>query len=492
MKSKAVFLSAIFLVSLFGNIPQSQGQRLLLHIWKGGASPGRSRDIRIWLQNANIEIKSVQFDLLFDTRSLIVIGAERYERGEVFSSVDVDSLDSGLSVYLNGSDSVLLSGDGYIAKVSVRVREDIPRGSEHELVLTNILLEDMSGNEIVLADFSRMFIVPEYDFYFEFFPKTYWGGPGNTEVRASVRVTSYVEASSIDFDVLYDTEIFSVNHAKKSWDAGVFSRFDWNFIEGGISVAMRDAAPFFPEIRNGRITFIYFDIASEAPFGIYDLNLDNIVVRDTTGNEVLSIAEKGEFYINWPSMGVGEGRGFPGSSGNLVQVGLINDFNVNAVAFDLLFDKANLSVSDVQRTERTRNVGIFQGGSIENGLRVVMAPFGAIGTGIGPIADIFFDVKKEAPLGEYYLLLSNVDVHSDTYGSARHISLVNGTFHVVLEKGDVNGDGVVSFEDVITTVDIIIGYYEPTVYEFAAADCNDDDKINILDVVCIVNIVLEN
>ena len=56
----------------------------------------------------------------------------------------------------------------------------------------------------------------------------------------------------------------------------------------------------------------------------------------------------------------------------------------------------------------------------------------------------------------------------------------------------MNGDGIISVEDIITVINIIIGFYEPTSHEFSAADCNDDDVVNVLDVVCIVNIITGN
>ena len=42
--------------------------------------------------------------------------------------------------------------------------------------------------------------------------------------------------------------------------------------------------------------------------------------------------------------------------------------------------------------------------------------------------------------------------------------------------------------DIILTINIILGTHEPTPAELSVADCNDDDVVNVMDVVCIVNI----
>ena len=213
-------------------------------------------------------------------------------------------------------------------------------------------------------------------------------------------------------------------------------------------------------------------------------SLDNIGVRDSTTNA-------GEFNVGLPILKVTDGWGCAGSSENIIQMIFENGFQAMGIQFDLLFDTTFFNVSQIEQTDRTDHLEIFSWSSLENGIRMVMTNHGGISPGRGSIADIRFDVMEDTPPGDYKLSLSNVST-ADMYAFRYEVITVDGTFHVVLKKGDVNSDGVVSVEDVITTVDIIIGFYKPTVYEFAAADCNDDDKINVLDVVCILNIILGN
>ena len=56
--------------------------------------------------------------------------------------------------------------------------------------------------------------------------------------------------------------------------------------------------------------------------------------------------------------------------------------------------------------------------------------------------------------------------------------------------GDVNFDGNVDVLDVVRTVNIIIGNFDPTSAEFNAADLNNDDTVNVLDIVIMVNLFL--
>ena len=63
-------------------------------------------------------------------------------------------------------------------------------------------------------------------------------------------------------------------------------------------------------------------------------------------------------------------------------------------------------------------------------------------------------------------------------------------FQRIPTKGDVNQDDKINVLDVLQAVNIILNVIEPTPSQFWAADCNDDGIINILDVVGIVNVVL--
>ncbi|UCE17329.1 MAG: DUF3160 domain-containing protein [Gemmatimonadota bacterium] len=57
-------------------------------------------------------------------------------------------------------------------------------------------------------------------------------------------------------------------------------------------------------------------------------------------------------------------------------------------------------------------------------------------------------------------------------------------------KGDVSGDGQIDIQDVVLTVNIVLNTLEPTPEQFWAADWNDDEGIDILDVVGLIRFIL--
>ena len=56
--------------------------------------------------------------------------------------------------------------------------------------------------------------------------------------------------------------------------------------------------------------------------------------------------------------------------------------------------------------------------------------------------------------------------------------------------GDINLDGSVNILDVITMVNFILNFQNPTEGEFSASDLNNDQILNVLDIIQLVNIIL--
>ena len=56
--------------------------------------------------------------------------------------------------------------------------------------------------------------------------------------------------------------------------------------------------------------------------------------------------------------------------------------------------------------------------------------------------------------------------------------------------GDLNNDNKLNVTDVMLLVNIVLGNI--TDYEFIVADINEDEKINVTDVMCLVRIVLND
>lgn len=80
--------------------------------------------------------------------------------------------------------------------------------------------------------------------------------------------------------------------------------------------------------------------------------------------------------------------------------------------------------------------------------------------------------------------------HGATVQNCELIGAVIDGEAIGTKKGDVNGDGVVDIQDVVSTINIILGYEEPDLIHTWAADYNDDRIINILDLVGLINEIL--
>ena len=55
---------------------------------------------------------------------------------------------------------------------------------------------------------------------------------------------------------------------------------------------------------------------------------------------------------------------------------------------------------------------------------------------------------------------------------------------------DVNSDGIIDILDIVQTVNIAMGFMNPTDIQLCAADVNGDSIVDILDIVMMVNIVI--
>ena len=55
--------------------------------------------------------------------------------------------------------------------------------------------------------------------------------------------------------------------------------------------------------------------------------------------------------------------------------------------------------------------------------------------------------------------------------------------------GDLNQDGLKNVQDIILTINIILGA-PPSGYELCSGDLNEDSIIDILDIVLLINLIL--
>ncbi len=183
----------------------------------------------------------------------------------------------------------------------------------------------------------------------------------------------------------------------------------------------------------------------------------------------------------------------PGSASQ-IPIKLTSQGNVSGLQFDLSFNSDLLTY--VSGTNGSLTSGFaFTASLYEPGkVRVVIySPANSnIPLGEGDVALLTLQAAPGALSGQNCALtLSNVSMSDAAAIEIADYSLVNGSFTVaVCAKGDVNGDDLINVQDVVRTVNIILGKLTPTDTELCAADVNSDDTINVQDVVRMVNIIL--
>ncbi|MFQ6091645.1 MAG: dockerin type I repeat-containing protein [bacterium] len=493
-----IVTNAMLYDSLSNEIPTrtANGEFMIIHgaylrIDSPKVLPGSIANMAgVWL-DSYVFVESVQFDLNYDTYNFTVTNVEQpFISDIVFPAFSWSRIEEGIHVSLSDATLSFPSAE-CLASVSFDVGSDVVRDSSYYLTLDNVVLVHSSSNEVAVKVRSGSFFVPSHDVYLSI--EGYEGEQGSVDNKVWILFdVSYVDVAAVKFDLLYDTNNLSISRVETTEASAAFTNIDWNNISGGTQIFMSNDGAVISHGGWRSIAYVFFDIAPDAPTGNYDLAFSGVVLLDTLNNEILTKTTDGRFHV-YPKIDsmiltVVDGAGFPGSRGNVVPIHLENNRRIHGFQLDLAFDTNRLLVSDVERTPRTEHVMIHTWSWIDRGIRIVIYTEGGIHFGTGSIADISFDVYENAPLGEYGLVIDSAIV-ADGYGTSVATDLFDGILRVV-KQGDVDGNGRVDIADIMLTVNIILGIHEPNPGEVSVADCNDDDEVNVLDVVCIVNIVI--
>ena len=491
VKNFLLIISILLIISPCNTHPQGA----VMGVWETCGLPG-SRDncVTIFMGN-NVELASVQFALLFDRDILFVNRVEKTEKSSVLSDLSWVHTTTGIGISLSDTEAVISPGHIYSYKAFLNIFFDVSidaeRGRNYSIFLYHIIAKDLLGNEIQVSRHGGPgFSISEYDVKLGVHPLSIYA-PGRSNLAGIISLYSCgVYVSSIEFDLLYDNCNVWVREIEPTTVSASFSEFKWNYSENGIHVSMSDTGSVIaiPQPATKEIAHFLFDIAPNAPEQNYYWTFSEATVKDSSGNELIIKTPMYGFRVVQETLAIADGKGFPGSGGNIVQVIFESSWVVGGLLLDLAFDTTWLSVREVKRTPRTHHIMIHTWDIIDEGIRILMYSECGIGSGSGSIADIYFDVHENAPIGEYTLAIDSAIV-ADHSGTRLPTDLFNGKF-IVISQGDVNSDGSIDIEDVIIAVDIILGKRQPTPGELSLADCNDDDEVNVLDVVCIVNIIL--
>ena len=91
-----------------------------------------------------------------------------------------------------------------------------------------------------------------------------------------------------------------------------------------------------------------------------------------------------------------------------------------------------------------------------------------------------FDIKESTSQEQYYWYTYK----GDLYNTGSYSTNSNNNI------GDLNADGTINIQDLVITINIIIGAAVPSDDQLISGDVNSDNTIDVLDVVLIVNMIL--
>lgn len=323
-----------------------------------------------------------------------------------------------------------------------------------------------------------------------------WTLPATPTTSARVRVrdaadSNPADVSNANFTIAPETESITVlsPNGGENWEVNVSRTITWS------AAASISAVRIYYSADNGANWTIV--VASTTNDGSYDWTTPAatttqglIRVTDATDN-MPSDESDGPFSIlTLATLYVRDTSGQPGSTNNLVAVGLDNITPVRGVSFKLMDSPAYLTAMNVTPTGRAADFLVTKS---DNGTAVTIMIVNVAGTSIpagsGPICFISYDVSGASPLGEFSSLdFSNV-VMSDDVNNAIVPDLLPGRFWFV-KIGDLDNSGAVDLLDINRAADIVLGR-EPaaTENEMMSGDLDHDGDIDLFDLLTIWELV---
>ncbi|MBN1542261.1 hypothetical protein JW992_08950 [candidate division KSB1 bacterium] len=182
--------------------------------------------------------------------------------------------------------------------------------------------------------------------------------------------------------------------------------------------------------------------------------------------------------------------GEPGTSNNIVRIGMDNKINVWALTFRITDSRSVLSVPTIGSPPQLKISPVGRAKQLtvasQQGTNYVSIGIvnmtGVIPTGTGTIIEIYYDIDNDPSLlgGSSELMLSTVLI-ADIDGKPVLGRLTNGVFHYVQAGDLVSVFGVVDDDDIGKMIEIALGISPPDDY-FLSGDMDNDGDIDIFDV----------
>jgi len=182
--------------------------------------------------------------------------------------------------------------------------------------------------------------------------------------------------------------------------------------------------------------------------------------------------------------------GEPGTSDNIVRIGMDNKINVWALTFRVtdssgklsvpfLPSTTNLKISPVGRAKQLTVASTQGTGYVSIG---IVNMTGVISTGTGPIIEIYYDIANDPGLiGTTIPLSLSAVLIADINGQPVLGRLTNGVFSFVKAGDLVSPFGTVDDLDIAKMIDIALGKVAPDDF-LLSGDMDNDGDIDIFDV----------
>lgn len=186
--------------------------------------------------------------------------------------------------------------------------------------------------------------------------------------------------------------------------------------------------------------------------------------------------------------------GVPGLNEVLIPINVVTKKTLYGIQFDLAYDATNFKLDSVVPTDRMPNWVVYDNVGVSPGsLRVVA--FGLSNDTLlsgtsSAVVNLAFTVDDFATAGCYALNINNAWESISPDPNVASLAFVTDSGEICVDKyGDVNLDRRIDVADLVNVVAYIIGNYDLTRRQFAAADIVVNDTVNVVDLVAIINTI---
>ncbi|UCE19064.1 MAG: T9SS type A sorting domain-containing protein [Gemmatimonadota bacterium] len=457
------------------------------------AQGSRRIEVDLYMDIYNPEgVVAFNLDVLYDDAALTVTAVDKTERTSSVPNWQFSVFEGGVTLLAIGQDLgtgalfPIAPGMGSIAKLYIDVSPNAPAG-DVAMTFSNVTITKKVDDEDIKL--SPKVVHGALEVVSPSAILSLGNGAGHPGGTASAPVNLYqtTDVASVQFDVLFNTNVLSVTGVTSPGGGCAFNTAN---ITGGVTIT--GTCSLLPGA--GPIADIQFNVVGTSS-GEYPLALSNVTLTDGVGGAVPTGMEEGQ--INVVSSGtavvtVGGSAAMIGATGNTVAVNLANDVDVSAFQMDLGFDTQYMSVQDVTSTTRSAGMDSLTWNNLNGGIRILFYSVGGgvIGAADGSILNITFDVDRGTPGGFYDFSISGVVV-GDADRNRVNVESFDGTLWITCgTQGDINSDYDFDIADVVTLVNIILEGIDYDGCTLQKGDYNEDDMLNILDVVAMVDDIL--